>query len=195
MCNRLPQELTPLTRIGSSGYTLVSDFRILANRMERLEDFLQSVYGNAAHPNDLTEDRHEVLDPISNDFEALNQLQDNLTWDNSFLPFPDQENNGNVHALSSALVSASLPPLQPSMGVEGEAGQFQPPIFAFGDRLLPNLPAGEPTASTSGTSLPHDVVHEPTASANQSRSPSPGDTDHEAALALEVCIPVPQLQK
>lgn len=145
------------------------------------------MYGDSKSMSDAA--ARNIIEPeqYSQDLTIDNGVQDNLGWDDSFQPsFANETTQINIPHLPQT----SLPPLPPQQSTfvsqpEGVAS-FQPPVYPFNEDLLPgpsSLPL-EVATEPSKQSQPHEFQHKSALSG--SRSSSPSDTDHEAALALEV---------
>lgn len=174
---------------------MVTDFRILARRTEKIENFLRSLYGSTSTVNeaDAVEPSNSSL-PQAQAATGLQEtihegLPDNTMWDNSFQDaFSAQEPANGLQQLSRATLS-NLPNNTAVQAMGGDDLVFQAPVFPFNNDMLANNPVADSQNNRVGdVLLPSEAAEDP-AEGRATRSSSPSDTDHEAALALEVRVP------
>lgn len=166
---------------------MVSDFRILASRTERIENFLQTLYSGSsgaarASADDFANPR---LDHAQTS-DRHDEMPDNVMWDASFQQAfgGGQESSGSILqqlSQSAGPNSSSQHATQANAIDENHA-----PTYTYNSDMLPSMPLMEGPSRLAPITASNEVLQQQSAEIQRSRSSSPSDTDHEAALALEV---------
>lgn len=166
---------------------MVSDFRILASRTERIENFLQTLYsGSSGVARASAEDNANPVLDHAQPSDRQGEMPDNVIWDASFQQAfgGGQETSGSILQQFSQPVGPNLPGQQAMQASAIE--ESQAPTYTFNSDTLPSMPPMEGSSRLGPITASNEVQQHQPAEIQRSRSSSPSDTDHEAALALEV---------